>query len=431
MTAKENKASFFKQSGWLVIATVGGGVFMSGVHPLVTVAGMPDGEYNLFNSLLRVFLLLGIPAGGLQTIFAQYAAAALDDTHHRQLASMTRRVLGATFAVWLVMGGVMLAASAGIKDALHITNSPAFVFTLLIGLPALWIPMLKGLLQGRQHFAGFGWLLILDGVGRFGSILVLVAWFGGQSGGAMAGAFLGQAVAVTVGAWFTRDIWMGAGARVEWRPWIKKVIPLTFASAALLVVTNVDGPFVRNTFAENQAEMKDLYSAAAMIGTALAQFTTPLALVMFPKIARSKARAEKTDAMAVALLGTVVLGGLAALASTLLPELPLRIVFFTNPAKYVHAAPLVPWFAWCMLTLTLAGVLINNLLARERYEVVPWLVAIAAAYALTLLGLRPVLLNMPTLDALRTIVQVLFGANLLLLLVSMRFNWSKPSTARP
>ena len=422
MTAKENKSSFFKQSGWMVIATVGSGVFMSAVHPLA--CKMPEGEYGSFYSLLRIFLLMGIPAGGLQTIFAQQAAAAVDETHHRQLSSTTRRIFGATLAIWLVLAGVILAAGSSVKHVLNITNSPALVFTVMIGLPALWVPIFKGLLQGHQDFTGYGWLLILDGVGRFGSIFVLVAWWHGQSGSAMAGAFLGQAAAVAVGAWWTRDVWMGAGARVEWAPWIRKVIPLTLATGGLLVVSNLDVPFVRSNF-----EMNDLYSGAAMIGLALAQFTTPLALVMFPKIARSRARAQKTDAMAVALMGTAILGGMAALACTLLPDLPLRILYFRDQVKYVHAAPLVPWFAWCMLAFAMAGVLINNLIAREQYAVVPWLVAIAAVYAVALLGLRPVLLSMDTFAAFRAIVQMLLAANILLLLVSFRFNSSKPRPA--
>jgi hypothetical protein len=37
---------------------------------------------------------------------------------------------------------------------------------------------------------------------------------------------------------------------------------------------------------------------------------------------------------------------------------------------------------WAMLPLTLANVLVNNLLARRDFRAVPWFVVIAIAYAL-------------------------------------------------
>jgi hypothetical protein len=45
---------------------------------------------------------------------------------------------------------------------------------------------------------------------------------------------------------------------------------------------------------------------------------------------------------------------------------------------------MVPWFAWCLVPLALANVMINNVLARERYAAVPWLVAVAVGYGVAL-----------------------------------------------
>ncbi len=392
---------------------------MSAVHPLVSA--MQPYEYALFYSLLRVFLLLGIPAGGLQTIFAQQAAASLDDHHARQLAAATRAVLRVSFIIWLVLATFILMASSRIIDGLKITNLAALGFTVLLGLPSLWMPVFKGLLQGRQNFAGLGWVLMLDGVCRFGSIAVLVVILHGQSGSAMAGAFLGQVVAIVVGLWLTRDVWLARSEPCEWRPWFRKVIPLTLGTAALLFMSNADVLFVQNVFRDKTA----LYSASAMIGFALAQVTLPLATVMFPKIVRSAARAEHTDALAMTLKSTAVLGGLAALACTFLPELPLRILYFRNPAYYVTAAPLVPWFAWGILILSMAYVLVTSLLAREQYAIVPWLVVIVLAYAATLYGVRDSLLHMELLAAFRRVIQILSAYSLVILLVSMRFTWPR------
>ena len=160
-----------------------------------------------------------------------------------------------------------------------------------------------------------------------------------------------------------------------------------------------------------------LYAAAGMIGRALVFFTIPLTYVMFPKIVHSAARADKTSVLGQALGATALLGGLAALGCTVVPWLPLRLVY---DRSFLVIAPLVPWFAWCMLPLTLANVLINNLMARARYEAVPWLVVVATGYAAALMTFN---------GTFETVVKTLGVFGLILLSVSAWFTWERKPKA--
>ena len=54
----------------------------------------------------------------------------------------------------------------------------------ILGLASLWLPVFRGLLQGRQNFLGLGWIFILDGVGRFIGVALAVQR-GGQAAGGM------------------------------------------------------------------------------------------------------------------------------------------------------------------------------------------------------------------------------------------------------
>ena len=98
---------------------------------------------------------------------------------------------------------------------------------------------------------------------------------------------------------------------------------------------------------------------------------------MFPKIVDSAARSEKSNVLFLALGATALMGAGAALFCTFFPEVPLRLVYNSS---FLKIAPLVPVFAWCMLPLTLSSVLINNLLARAKFAVVPWLALLAVGY---------------------------------------------------
>jgi hypothetical protein len=185
MTAEHHKASFFRQSGWMMIATVAGGVFMYAVHMVAKNMPKENGEYGLFMALLQTVTMMGIPAVGLQNVFAQQAAGALDETHERQLAGDFWGVLKTTFAIWLVMALVIALRWNQILAWLKVPNPMAIGWTVVIALTTQWFPITMGMLQGRQNFLWLGWLQIFNGVGRFAAIVVIEGLLGGYAAGAM------------------------------------------------------------------------------------------------------------------------------------------------------------------------------------------------------------------------------------------------------
>jgi O-antigen/teichoic acid export membrane protein len=221
-----------------------------------------------------------------------------------------------------------------------------------------------------------------------------------------------------------RDVWKIETTRVEWKDWLARVIPLTLGLGAAQFMLSADMIFTQKFF---PADQTGFYAAAGMIGRALVFFTQPLTVVMFPKLARSSATGEKSNALMLALGATVFAGGGAAIACTLLPWLPLQIIY---PKSYLVAAPLVPWFAWCMLPLTLSFVLVNSLMARSKFSAVPWLVLVAVGYAiaLSMVGRHAGSLA-DTQAGLRMMIQTLGVFNVLLLGVCAWFTWEKKSSA--
>jgi O-antigen/teichoic acid export membrane protein len=402
-----------------VVATGAGGVFMVATQ-MAAQKWMETAEYTVWFTLLRIYLLMSIPSAGLQIIFARQTAGALTPAQHHQLARATRGTLLATFLIWLLMAGVAFIGQSTWLSQLKIVNPAALWVTVLIGLASLWSPLVKGVLQGQQNFSGLGWVLILDGVGRFAAIVVILV-LGGQAAGGMTGAFIGQGASLLLGAWFIRRLLWEPGAAMNWRPWLRSVVPLTLGIGAIQFMSSADVVFVQGTFSTEESKR---YMPAAMIGLALITMTTPMAAVMFPKVVRSAALAQDTRAVRLALGATVLVAGLAASACTLFPSLPLRIIYFTRP-EYWAAAPLVPWYTWSLLPLVLANVLIGNLLARERFAIVPLLVLVALSYGGALALLKPYLLEVDALRAFKSVVQTLGVFSLCLLGVALVFTWAE------
>ncbi|MCX8156351.1 MAG: hypothetical protein N3J91_07890 [Verrucomicrobiae bacterium] len=397
-SGKESRANFFRQSGWMVSATLLGGVCMFAVHVIYPILG--PREYGLFTTLLAMLNVLTIPALGLQTTFAHQTAAALTPEDEARLAGTVRTVLGWALVAWLIFAGGVFVFRDWIQSTWAIHQPLALWIVVLFTLCLLWQPVLFGVLQGRQDFFWLGWALITNGAGRLVTALSLVflaVWLSPPptATAALLGALLGIAASVVLAGWRTRHVWAGkARAPFVWGPWLRVVIPLTLGLGAFQFLFSVDVLLVRTFYLEDQTGN---YNAAGTIGRGLVMFTAPLAVVMFPKVVRSQALGRRSQVMLVTLASVAALGVLAATACTLLawgmayvvahPEfnpawLPAGMLkALRGSATSVHVlATLIPWFVWCMLPLALGNVLLNNLLARQKYRVVPWLLLLITAY---------------------------------------------------
>jgi O-antigen/teichoic acid export membrane protein len=373
----DGKATFFKQSGWMVVATTLSGVFLVMVYPILSRLGE---ELSIYFSLLRLFMVLAMAAAGLQIVMAQDAAAAVTSEGQARLAATARAVGFAVVIAWLVILSACLLLQDQIIASLKISHRPALWVTMGLVLTQLLLPFAQGLLQGSQNFAWLGWSILLNGLGRFVAIAVLILIFKGRSTAALLGALIGLGAAVLVGLWPSRHLFRPTSAKFHWTPWLRRVLPLSAGTSSILFMINADMLFVQNYFLKSQS---DYYAAVAMVGVGLVTFTTPMAAVMFPKLVASHAKGQRSDSFILALIGTLVLGMVAALVCTLLPSLPLRIMFFNKP-EFWASAQLVPWFMWCMLPMTLANVLIADLLAKQRFQVVFWAVLAAICYGISI-----------------------------------------------
>ncbi len=417
----DSKASFFKQSGWMVGATFLGGVLMFGVHMLVNRM-MSVAQYTELFTLLKIVTFISMPAGGLTTVFAHQAAAAVDDESRRRLQTCARVVAVATITVWLVMIAVVTVGQDWIAHNLQITSRAAFWMTSIVALTTLLIPLSRGLLQGAQRFGPMGWTFLSDGAIRFGGALVILLAIAQTAAGVMAAALLGQCVSLAAGLWWGRDFLARSGARVDWRAWFGKAVPLMLGSGVVVFFMAADAIFARSLFPEDE-DIYKFYVPGNMVGFAMAQFAVPIAAVMFPRIVHGAATADKTEAFRWTLILTAIVGAAAALLGTFAPWLPVRVMF---KGEYAGGSALVPWFAWSMLIFTLANVLITNLMAKSDFRAIKWLVATAILYGSALAFSKPALQELEPLAAYRSVVLLLGLFNVVLFAAAAAFTWAIP-----
>lgn len=369
----EGKWAFFRQSGWLVIATGISGLFLIAVYSVK----LPD--LSTFHSMLRLFMVLGVATSGLQVIVAQDAAGAVTPAQERDFTVALRSVARGIIAFWIALALICAVFHNWIIGTLKLASPVTLAVTLALVLAQLFLPFVQGLLQGTQRFSWLGWSIILNGLGRFVGIVLLVRVFERDATTALAGALVGLGSAVLIGFFPARSFLRRNGGGVfDWKAWFSRVVPLSAGTGAMLFLMNSDVLFVQAHYTRDETQF---YSAVAIVGVGLVTFTAPMAAVMFPKLVRSAAQSQRTNSLFLAVTGTAVLGLLGALVCSAVPWLPVRIIYHNSPHLW-KSAQLVPWFMWAMLPLTLANVLVNNLLAHRNFRAVPWFVLIAIGYAL-------------------------------------------------
>jgi len=409
LTAPAHRSSFFRQSGWLMIANIGGGAFMWAVHFLNK--RLPAGQYGEFGVFLAVLMLL--PNIPLQMVLTQQTAKSLATNNRSQLSGIIRMFLLGAALVWLVGSIIVLYFHNDILAHWKITNSAGLWITLVIMLFALWLPMFWGMLQGSQNFLWLGWSMIANALGRISVATIAVIAVTASAAGMMAGVLFGFVFAIGLAAWHTRSLWLMPAEPFDWRGLMHQVLPLLVAFVGFQILFTGDTILVKNYFSDKEA---DYYVSAGTLSRALLWLVLPLASVMFPRLVHSAAKSEKSNLMGMVLLGTAILSIVGALCLALVG--PLVVQFVYTPGFVKVASSLLPWYAAAMVPLALANVLLNQLLARPvgQTPLASTVLIAALAYLWAITQFH---------DSLITVLKVMGAANLVLLLICAAFSFRK------
>jgi O-antigen/teichoic acid export membrane protein len=407
ISAAEHRASFFRQSGWLMIATVGGGVFMTAVHFLSKAKALPEAEYGQFVAFLSVAMF--IPALPLQMVLAQQTARAVAFHREHELSGLIRAMWLGTFVAWLMAALVVLLFQGTILAQWKISNPAALWLTLPVLLFTVWLPMFYGILQGQQNFLWLGWSMMIHGVGRLAIAAFAVLVLQCHASGMVTGILGGLAIALVIAIWPTRSLWLAPAQGFDWRSLLHQIIPLLLGFGVYQFLLTADTMFVRACFSENTSAF---YGSAGTLARASMWLVGPLATVMFPKLVHAKAKAEKTNLVGIVLTGTAILAAGGAVGLWVLG--PWVVKFMFKPSYVQAASVLLPWYAWAVVPLSVANVLLYNLLAHSLFKVVPALCVLAVAYAFALTQFH---------DTPVTVIKTLGTCNLFLLAICAWYTW--------
>ncbi|MGO8765155.1 MAG: hypothetical protein ACLQSR_08495 [Limisphaerales bacterium] len=413
-------AAFFRQSGWLMIANIAAGFLTLGVHFLSK--RIPDAQYSIFGTMLMVTAC--IPTIPLQMVFAQQTARALATNRERQLSGMIRLGWLWTFIVWGVASFLIFVFQRQIIHDWKLPNSLVLWVTMAAVLMNLWMPLFSGVLQGRQDFFWLGWGTIAGGAGRSFIAIFMVLVLASGATGMILGAFAGLGAWAAIAIWRSRDLWTMPPEKFDSASLLRQIVPLFLGFGACQFLFTTDTMYAMAFFSNDEMAP---YVAAGTLSRALLWLVLPLATVMFPKIVYATAKSEKSGLLGIVLLGTATLAVVCAAGLCVVGPTAVKIIF--KSGYVTETTALLPWYAGAMIPLALANVLVNDLLARGKFRIVPFLVALAATYGCALpMMLHKYCGHAPDVKVMEMALQLLGGFNLLLLGCAVWFSFFSPKS---
>jgi len=406
----EHKATFFRQSGWLMLANLLTGVLMWGVH-FVAGKNISEAEYGTLVKMVAVTII--IPVIPLQSVIARETAAALALGETRALAGLIRKAAAGLSVLWLMASAITLWFQADILTQWKVSQPSALWLLLLAVLGMLLLPLFWGALQGTQNFLWLGWTMMVNGAARVGIAALAVFWVAQTAAGIMVGIVAAIGITIFLAMWHSRAVWTGPSAPFHWRNTLRQIVPSLIGFTACQFMFSADTIFVGAFFS---ADDTGFYAAAGTLSRALIWLVLPLATVMFPKLVHSAAKSEKSNLLGLTLLSTAGLAVVGAVGLVILGPWAVKLVY--KPSYLAVATSILPWYAGAMIPLSVANVLVNNLLAKSDLRVVPWLAVLAIGYAITLNLWHP---------SLKAVLQAFGGFTTLLFLVCAFFTWWLPA----
>jgi O-antigen/teichoic acid export membrane protein len=332
-----------------------------------TIAGahiLGPTDYGALAAWMNLLLVVNVGSLGLQATAARRLSSGQHD-----LDDVEPHLVRLTLVSSAVLGVVLLALTPLINLTLQLDDWPMAAMLGLSAVPLTIVGGLSGILQGERRWGALSAVQVCIGAPRLVVGVGLMLWRPEPRLAAIAVAVT-LVVPVAVGLHALRHRHLRPGAQREGlRSLVTEMVHNSQALLAFFAVSNVDLIVARHVLDSHDA---GLYAAGLILAKAVLFLPQFVSIVAFPSMA-----SEESSRTFVAAVGAVaVLGGVATLATALLPGLAL---IFVGGSEYADVRSQLWVFAVLGTLLALLMMVVYGLLARggQRSVYVTWVALVA------------------------------------------------------
>lgn len=237
-------------------------------------------DYGVLASLFSIFYITGIFSESIQTVISRYSTLNLEDS---KLKNLLKKSLRKTAIASLVFLFIFLLVSVFLSYFMDIKYS-LFIISGLIIISTFFLPITRGIMQGRKKFLSLGLNLILESSSKLilGMFLVFLSF---RVYGAIIGSLLALMIALIFSFFTLKKIIATKEVKAETLDIYKYAKPAFLVNLSIIAFYSVDIIIAKFIFDEKIA---GAYAVASVLGKIVFWGTQPINKAMFPIASENK-----------------------------------------------------------------------------------------------------------------------------------------------
>tara|TARA_Y100000034_G_scaffold88375_1_gene106083 strand:+ start:6030 stop:7154 length:1125 start_codon:yes stop_codon:yes gene_type:complete len=279
-------------------------------------------DYGILATLFSIIYILSIFTESIQTVLTKYSASVSDKSKLKNLFKRSSRI-ALKVSVYAFVIYAVLSIFLSNEKFLNIPYSILILNGLFI-FGAFFMPITRGLMQGRKMFKSLGFNMVLESAVKLVVAISLVlaltqTW---KLYGAIASILIGAAVAYLFSLYSLKDILRSKEKNANTKEIYNYAGPVFFVTLIIVVFYSLDIILARMFLSEIQT---GYYAIASVLSKAIFWGTLPISKAMFPLTAENNKKKKDKNVFSSSILILSVLIAIGIVAFYFLPDLAVRI----------------------------------------------------------------------------------------------------------
>lgn len=250
-------------------------------------------DYGVLTILMNLIIIFAVFSESIQTVLSRYST---QNSDKGKLKSLILKTFNKSKITSIKFYAIYAIAAIFLSTLLEI-NYFLLLFTGLGIFLAFFVPITRGVLQGRERFIGFGTNMVLEG-GLKLLISVALVITGFRVFGAVLGILIGSTIALLFSFINLKDILVSKSSNLSTPRIYNYTKPVFIVNLAVVLFVSIDLIIARILFSPSFVGEYALFSTIAKI---IFVGTQPISKAMFPLSTRSSQKKRSRNILFLTL----------------------------------------------------------------------------------------------------------------------------------
>ena len=331
------------------------------VFHLIMARLLGPADYGTLAVLFSLIYIFAIPSEAIQNIVTNYISRLNMKKENGKIRFFLFKSFKRSAKISIFLFILFIPVAFVLSYFLKI-DSLLFLITGLFIFLFFYIPLLRGVMQGKKKFVSLGFNMIIEGSIKviFGVVFVIL---GLKVYGSIFGVMFGTLVSILIAFIMIKDVIKTKEEKEDFKGIYKYSMPYFICMIAIVLMYSLDVIFAKRFFSP---EIAGQYSAASTLGKIIFFGILAIGKAMLPLASEKHQNHEKTpEILRKSLIISFCVAGFILIFYYFMPEPIIRILF---GSKYLEASNIVFITGMGLSFLSFANIIIIYGLAVNKIK---------------------------------------------------------------